>query len=218
MEKKHTDNQDVIKSYRRRAQKYDIAVRLFDIFAWFGFSISGWRKEAIAKLNLKPGDTVIDIGCGTGLNFPFLYQAVGQKGKILGVDLSGEMLAEARQRATSNQWDNVHLVCVDATEFEFPKSVDAVFSSYAMILVPDCGQVIVNACGSLVPNGRLVVLDMAWPRYCPLWWRHILFFLRSYGVIVDVLRRRPWELVQKAMAENLVDINRKSYWFGFFYF
>ena len=176
MEKKPIDKQEVIKSYRRRAQKYDITVRLFDIFAWFGFNISGWRKEAISKLNLKSGDTVIDIGCGTGLNFPFLYQAVGQKGKIIGVDLSVEMLAEARQRAASNQWDNVQLECVDASEFEFPKSVAAVLSTYAMTLVPDCGHVVINACESLSPNGRLVVLDMAWPRYCPLWAAHSILF------------------------------------------
>jgi len=217
MKKKPNRKQEVINVYRRRALKYDITVRLFDIFAWFGFSISGWRKEAISKLNLKPGDTVIDIGCGTGLNFPFLYQAVGQEGKIIGVDLSSEMLTEARQRAAANQWDNVQLVCVDADQFEFPESVDAVLSTYAMILIPDCGHVVINACESLSPRGRLVVLDMAWPRYCPLWWRHILFFLRSYGVTVDVLRHRPWELVQKAMEENLTDITRKSYWFGFFY-
>ncbi|MFH1633927.1 MAG: methyltransferase domain-containing protein [Chloroflexota bacterium] len=217
MEKNPIDKQEIINAYRRRAPKYDITVRLFDIFAWFGFNISGWRKKAISKLNLKPGDTVIDIGCGTGLNFPFLYQVVGQKGKIIGVDLSGEMLAEARKRAAANQWDNVQLVCVDASEFEFPKNVDAVLSTYAMTLIPNCRHVVINACESLSPNRRLVVLDMAWPRYCPLWWRYILFFLRSYGVTGDVLKRRPWELVQKAMEENLAEITRKSYWFGFFY-
>lgn len=217
MEKKPNGKQEVINAYRRRAPKYDITVRLFEVFAWFGFNISGWRKEAISKLNLKPGDTVIDIGCGTGLNFPFLYQVVGQEGKIIGVDLSGEMLTEARQRVVANQWDNVQLVCADASQFEFPESVDAVLSTYTLTLVPDCGQVVIKACESLSPRGRFVVLDMAWPRYCPLWWRHILFFLRSYGVTADVLRRRPWELVQKAMEENLTDVTRKSYWFGFFY-
>ena len=217
MEKKTNGKREVINTYRRRAPKYDNTVRLFDIFAWLGFNISGWRKEAISRLSLKSGDIVIDIGCGTGLNFPYLYQAVGQEGKIIGVDLSGEMLTEARQRTVANQWDNVQLVCADASQYEFPENVDAILSTYAMTLFPNCGYVVSNACESLSPKGRLVVLDMAWPRYCPLWWRHILFFLRSYGVTVEVLKRRPWELVQKAMGENLADITRKSYWFGFFY-
>jgi len=216
--KKNTDGkQEVIIAYRRRAPKYDTTVGLFDIFAWLGFNISGWRKEAISRLSLKSGDIVIDIGCGTGLNFPYLYQAVGQKGKIIGVDISGEMLAEARQRAAANQWENVQLVCADASQFEFPENVNAVLSTYAMTLVPNCGHVVSNACESLSPKGRIVVLDMAWPRYCPMWGRYILFFLRSYGVTAEVLRRRPWEVVQKAMEENLTDITQKNYWFGFFY-
>jgi demethylmenaquinone methyltransferase/2-methoxy-6-polyprenyl-1,4-benzoquinol methylase len=217
MEKKPKSKQEVINAYRIQASKYDIRVRFFDLFAWCGFDLSGWRKEAIAKLNLKPGDSVIDIGCGTGLNFPLLYQAVGQEGKIIGVDLSDEMLAEAQQRAAAHQWDNVQLVSADASEFEFPESIDAVLSTFAMILIPDCGQVVINACQSLSPRARLVVLDMAWPRNFPLWWRHILFFLRSYGVTADVLRRRPWELVQKNMKDNLTNMTQKNYWFGFFY-
>ena len=217
MEKKTNGKQEFVNVYRRRASKYDTTVRLFDIFAWLGFNISGWRKEAISWLSLKSGDIVIDIGCGTGLNFPYLYQAVGQEGKIIGVDLSSEMLAEAHQRAVANHWDNVQLVCADASQYEFPQNVNAILSTYAMTLVPNCVRVINDACESLSPKGRVVVLDMAWPRYCPLWFRHILFFLRSYGVTTEVLRRRPWELVQKAMEENLTDFTRKRYWFGFFY-
>lgn len=217
MKEEINNKQGVISAYQRRASKYDLTLRLFDVFAWFGFNITGWRREAISKLRLKPGDTVVDIGCGTGLNFQLLHQAVGERGKIIGVDLSDEMLNQARQRVAANQWENVQLVCADASLFDFPESVDAVLSTYAMTLVPECGHVVINASESLSPRGRFVVLDMAWPRYCPLWWRYILFFLHSYGVSEDVLRRRPWELVQKAMEENLTDITRKSYWFGFFY-
>lgn len=217
MEEEINNEQGVISAYQRRASKYDLTVRLFDIFAWFGFNISGWRREAISKLSLKPGDTVVDIGCGTGLNFPLLHQAVGEGGKIIGIDLSDEMLNQARQRAAANRWDNIQLVCIDASRFDFPESVDAILSTYTLILVPNCGHVVVNACRALAPGGRFVVLDMAWPRYCPLWWRHVLFFLRSYGVTGDVIRRRPWDTVQKEMEEHLMGISRRSYWFGFFY-
>ncbi len=217
MAKGANSKQEVINAYRRQAQKYDKVVRLFDIFAWFGFNISGWRQEAISKLNLKAGETVVDIGCGTGLNFPLLYKAVGERGQIIGVDISEEMLDQARRMAAAYQWENVQFNCADAAQFEFPSGVDAIVSAYTLTLVPYCERVIMNACAALVPGGRLVVLDMSWPKHCPLWWRHILFFLRSYGVTVDVLHRRPWEIVQKAMQENLVDISRKNFWFGFFY-
>ena len=211
------DKQEIIDAYHQRAPRYDLAVRLFDIFAWFGFNISGWRKQAISELGLKAGDTVVDIGCGTGLNFPLLYRAVGPQGTIIGVDLSDAMLAQARQTAEASQWANVQLVCADASQFKFPPRVDSVLSTYALTLVPGPGRVVSNAIEALTPGGRLVVLDMAWPRYCPLWWRHVLFFLRSYGVTADVLRRRPWETVKRAMEDHLSHVTRRKFWFGFFY-
>jgi len=211
------DKQQLIDAYRRRAPSYDLAVRLFDIFAWFGFNISGWRKQAVSELGLKAGDTVVDIGCGTGLNFPLLHRAVGPQGMIIGVDLSDAMLTQARHTAEANHWANVQLVCADASQFEFPPRVNAVLSTYTLTLVPDPERVVSNATAALTPGGRLVVLDMAWPRHCPLWWRHVLFFLRSYGVTAEVLRRRPWETVQKAMEERLRVVSGRQFWFGFFY-
>jgi len=209
--------QEVIEAYRRRAAKYDVAVRFFDIFALFGFNISGWRRQAVSALGLKPGDTVVDIGCGTGLNFPLLHRAVASHGKIIGVDLSDAMLAQARQAVTANKWTNVQLMCADAAQFEFPAHVDAVLSTYTLTLVPDCGRAISNACEALAPGGRIAVLDMAWPPGWPLWWRHVLFFLRSYGVTAEVLRRRPWEVVQTSMIDALQDFSENHFWFGFFY-
>ncbi len=217
MRDESSGKQEVIEAYRRRASRYDLSVRLFDVFALFGFNISGWRRQAVRALGLKAGHSVVDLGCGTGLNFPLLYRAVGPGGKIIGVDLSETMLAQARQAVAANQWTNVQLVCADAAQFEFPGQVDAVLSTYTLTLVPDCGLVISNACEALAPGGRIAVLDMAWPRRCPLWWRHVLFFLRSYGVTADVLRRRPWQVVQASMMELFRDVSVRHFWFGFFY-
>jgi ubiquinone/menaquinone biosynthesis C-methylase UbiE len=217
MEHNSNADEEVIDAYRQRAPSYDLAVRMFDLFAGFGFNISEWRRRAVSELGLKAGDTVVDIGCGTGLNIPLLRRAVGSGGLIIGVDISQEMLAIARDMAEDHQWSNVQQVCVDASQFEFPPRVDAVLSTYALTLVPCCGRVVSNAAEALSPGGRLVVLDMAWPQYCPLWWRHVLFFLRSYGVSADVLKRRPWEVVQKAMEQSLRGVSLRHFWFGFFY-
>jgi len=192
-------------------------VKWFDVFARFGFNISGWRNQAVASLGLRSGDTVVDVGCGTGLNFPLLQDAIGSEGKIIGVDQSQTMLDQARQTVAVNGWQNVELICADAAGFEFPPQVDGVLSTYVLILVPDCGRVVTNACQALRPDGRLSILDMAWPRYCPLWWRHVLFFLRSYGVTAGILRACPWKGVQESMAKGLVDFSCRQRWFGFFY-
>ncbi len=207
----------VIDAYRKQAPSYNRSLEFCDIFSRIGFDISGWLKRAISELNLKTGDTVVDIGCGTGAGLPLLYKAVGPEGKIIGVDLSEEMLLEAQRLVTSNRWTNVTLVCADAAKFEFPSKVDAILSAYTLTLVPDSERVISNACKALAPNGRLVVLDMAWPKYFPLWFRHVLFFLQAYGITRDVLGRHSWETVQKKMASELKDFTLRKFWFGFFY-
>jgi demethylmenaquinone methyltransferase/2-methoxy-6-polyprenyl-1,4-benzoquinol methylase len=141
----------VVDTYQKQAVRYDFTLKLIDFFAFFGFNISGWRRQAISALNLKPGDTVVDLGCGTGTNFPLLYQAVTSTGKIIAVDISESMLDHAKRSVTSNNWTNFQLVCSDVAQFEFPSRVDAVVSAYTLVLVPDCKQVISNAHKSAIP-------------------------------------------------------------------
>jgi ubiquinone/menaquinone biosynthesis C-methylase UbiE len=199
---------DVIDIYRKRAKGYDAS----------GVAgLEAWRKEAVHSLNLRRGDVVVDIGCGTGLNFAPLQEAVGPEGKIIGVDLTDAMLEQARQRTIDHGWKNVELVQSDAVQYEFPKQVDGVISAFALTFIPDCARVIQNGSQALVPGRMWVVLDMAWPAGLPIWARHILFFLSSYGITGDVVRRRTWEVVQQAMKQHLVAVTRKPFWLGFFY-
>ena len=207
----------VLQAYEKRSSRYDLNVNVFNLFRPFGFDLPAWRQDAIQALNLKRGNTVVDIGCGTGLNFPFLQEAIGPEGKIIGVDLSASMLEKARQYAVEQGWGNVELVCVDAAQYAFPIRVDSILSTYALILIPECGRVIANGCIALVPGGRFVVLDMAWPANLSLNWRHVLFLLRSYGVTLETLQRRPWQTVWNNMQDRLEDFSMKKLWMGFMY-
>ncbi len=172
MNKSSGDRASVIDIYRKRAKGYDAS----------GIAgLESWRREAVHSLNLKRGDVVVDIGCGTGLNFALLQEAVGPEGKIVGVDLTDAMLEQARQRAIDHGWKNVELVQSDAVQFEFPNQVDGIISAFAMTFIPDCAIVIQNGSQALAPGGMWVVLDMAWPARLPIWARHIMFFLSSYG-------------------------------------
>jgi demethylmenaquinone methyltransferase/2-methoxy-6-polyprenyl-1,4-benzoquinol methylase len=215
---KNTNQKDyVIKSYSKSARVYDRSVRLFNLFAPFGFNIPTWREAAVQMLSLKPGDTVVDIGCGTGLNFPLLEETIGPQGKIIAIDLSEAMLEQAQARIVQNGWQNVEIVHTDAAYFDFPSQLDAVLSTFALILIPECGQVVRKGCRALAPGGRMAVLDMAWPRGWPVNWQHFFFFLRSYGVTRETIERRSWETVWATMAEQLNDVARRKYWMGFFY-
>jgi len=60
--------------------------------------VESWRTRAVGALDLDPGDTVVEMGCGTGANVPHLREAVGPEGRVVGVDLTRGMLRRARER------------------------------------------------------------------------------------------------------------------------
>ena len=92
---------------------------------------------------------MIDIACGTGLNFPLIEDVIGPAGGIVGVDLTDAMLAQAQDRIETNGWSNISLVLADAADFEFPSGVDAILSTYALSQVPECAQVIARGAAAL---------------------------------------------------------------------
>jgi ubiquinone/menaquinone biosynthesis C-methylase UbiE len=116
-----------------------------------------------------------------------------------------------------SNWNNVELVRSDAAQYEFPAQPDGILSTFALTFVPDCARVIQNGARALKPGRRWVVLDMAWPSGWPLWLRHLLFILPSYGITADVIQRRPWQTIWGAMERHLVDVARQKFWMGFFY-
>jgi demethylmenaquinone methyltransferase/2-methoxy-6-polyprenyl-1,4-benzoquinol methylase len=177
------------------------------------------RREAVRRLALKRGDLVVDIGCGTGLNFALLQETIGETGRIIGVDLTDAMLEQARLRVAAHGWKNVELVQADATQYRFSTRVDGILSTFALTFVLQEKLVIQNGCRALAPGRRWVVLDMAWPRAWPVWLHHLLFFLRlsRYGITGEVIRRRPWQSVWSAMQQSLVEVERQPFWMGFFY-
>lgn len=119
------------------------------------------RRKAVTALALRPGDTVLEVGVGSGRNLPYLLDAVGPTGAVVGVDLSAGMLAEARKLLTRRGATNVDLIEADASTVELDRQFDAVlFSlSYSVIPAPKRPAALARAWGSLRPGGRLVVLD-----------------------------------------------------------
>ena len=87
-------------TYRSQAGHYD---RRTDAFRQ-------WRELLVESLPARPGDTVLDVGCGTGLCAPLLHRKVGPAGTIIGIDESEQMLAVAAHRVTEHGWRNVHLI------------------------------------------------------------------------------------------------------------
>ena len=102
---------DVKRNYDRLAGSYDFWDR------WVSGPFAGMhalRVQTVERLALEPGDSVLDIGCGTGLNLPLLVDAVGPTGRVVGLDYADGMLDQARRRVRENGWENVELVQGDA--------------------------------------------------------------------------------------------------------
>src|ERR1700760_3651529 len=111
----------LIETYRKKARHYDLTSRLYPAP---GYPQRTQRLRAVQALGLGPGGTVIDLACGTGLNFPLLQQGVGPAGRIIGVDLPDSVLARAQDRIKAHGWSNVSLVQADAARFGFPAGAD----------------------------------------------------------------------------------------------
>src|ERR1700735_1397941 len=156
----------LIETYRKKAKHYDITSRLYPAP---GYPQRAQRLRAIQALGLRPGATVVEIACGTGLNFSLIEQVIGPDGRIVGVDLTDAMLGQAQHRIETNGWSNISLVQADAAEFEFPAEVDAILSTYALTQVPECGDVIAHGAAALSRGGRWVVLDLKTPARAPRW-------------------------------------------------
>jgi ubiquinone/menaquinone biosynthesis C-methylase UbiE len=202
----------LIETYRKKAKHYDVTSRLYPMP---GYPQRAQRLRAVQALNLRPGDSVVDIACGTGLNFRLIEEMIGPDGRIVGVDLTDAMLAQAHQRIEKNGWSNVSLVQADAADFDFPAEVDAILSTYALSQVPECAEVIAHGAASLSEDGHWVVLDLKVPTYTPRWLAGLgAAALRPFASIDEWVMRRPWEAIHAAMQADLVDLSWTELFFG----
>ncbi len=202
----------LIETYRKKAKHYDVTCRLYPAP---GYPQRTQRLRAVRALGLRAGDTVIDMACGTGLNFPLLQSVVGPDGRIVGVDLTDAMLARAQDRIETNGWSNISLVQADAAGFDFPAGADAILSTYALTQVPECAEVIARGAEALSAGGRWAVLDLKVPGRTPRWVAQLgTAIVRPFAAIDEWTMRRPWEAIRAAMQEELADFSWTELCFG----
>lgn len=192
--------------YTGTARFYDLALSFYRLIG-----LRTLRATAVDLLRLDRGDTVIDMGCGTGLNFPLLHEAVGPDGRIIGVDLTDAMLEKARRRTGRAGWDNVELVEADLSTYAFPQEMNAALATFAMEMVPDYDSVIRRIADRLPPGGRLVLLGLKVPEHWPKWLLRLAVWLnKPFGASLDYASIRPWESVQRHFGES----GYREFYFG----
>lgn len=191
--------QDIKEKYRRHAKRYDFAIQPYRLI---GLRIESYRLRAVELLRLKRGDAVVDLGCGTGLNFDLIIKQIGPKGRLIGVDLSPEMLACALERSERSGFNNLELVQADIADYDFPEGVNAVLSTGAFGYVTEYDRVIEKISQALGQDGRLVILDGKLPERWPLWlFRLFVWLSRPFGVTAAYFSHPCWETVDRFFQE-----------------
>ncbi len=148
-----------------RATVSDSAVQRFYRYHALVYDKTRWmilhgRRQAVALLGLQPESRVLEVGCGTGLNFRFLQERLDpQRGALVGLDFSHDMLRQAAKRVERRGWRNVELVQGDAADMRFDQPFDAVFFAYSLTMIPEWRRALESARAQLAPQGRVVVLD-----------------------------------------------------------
>jgi demethylmenaquinone methyltransferase/2-methoxy-6-polyprenyl-1,4-benzoquinol methylase len=197
----NADSMRLISIYRKRAKRYDWTTLLLYVA---GFHHGACRKRAIKSLALKQGDTVVELGCGTGLNFSLLLERVGPSGKIVGVDLTDAMLDGASARITAHS---------DAADFVFPSAVDGILSTFALTLVSEFDEVIRKGAAALLSGKRFVILDFKRPsgwlmdKAAPAL---AALLTGPFGGTLAMASRKPW----LSLGQNLSLVQFTSLYLG----
>lgn len=191
----------------RRRTPYTIGAPFYDVLSGEPVYRAG-RVAGIRLLGLDVGDVVLDLGCGTGLNFPLLQAAVGPPGRVIGLDRSEQMLRVARRRIERHGWRNVFTVRADATAFtleDLPTDrVDAVLATYSLSVISDPAaawrritEVVRHGerrCGIDRPGGRVCIVDMQPPTGCARVLAPIARLVCAFGD--SDIDARPWEFLR----------------------
>ena len=193
----------------RRRARYRTSARFYDLISAEWPVYRAGRVAAIDLMALRPGHRVLDIGCGTGLNFPLVQARIGPTGSITGVDASAQMLAQAQRRTRAAGWGNVRLIEADATTLEahalgVAGDFDAVISTYAVSLMANWPQAVSLMIAAARPGGRVAVVDMQTPVGSARVWTPLARLACLLGG--SDIEAHPWTAIEAA----LTDVHRVS--------
>jgi protein-L-isoaspartate O-methyltransferase len=173
------------------------------------------RQEAVGHLQLRNGDRVLDGGCGTGMSFPYLVQAVGEGGEVVGVEISPAMAAQARQRVAQHGWGNVHILVDAAQTVQLTGRFDALllFGAQEILTAP---LALDHLLAYLKEDARVVAFGAKFsPTRLGVLFNPLLGFmtrqlLPASSVPID---EHPWRLLE----ERLGTLHKAERVHGFFY-
>lgn len=191
------DRATALAQYRRRASVYDFELALAEPV----------RRKAIERLELRQGDVVLDVGCGTGLSFAPMRQAIGANGKIVGIEQSPDMVAKARARVKQNRWAKISLVNSPVETARIPVKADAALFHFThdVLIQPDA---VANVIRHLRPGARVVACGLKWamPWATPV--NFLVWMAARYSTTSLRDLQQPWG----GLAERIGPMQVETLW------
>jgi demethylmenaquinone methyltransferase/2-methoxy-6-polyprenyl-1,4-benzoquinol methylase len=190
--------EQAVEHYRGLAPRYDYYTR----------RINGIRERAIAALQLRPGDTVVDAGCGTGWCLPRLARAVGAGGRVLAFDPSPEMLEVARSRPRESAAP-IDLIRSSAEDVVLPARADAILFSYTHDLIRS-PRALANLFRQVKPGARVAATStkLYAPWLFPANW-YLRVTHRAYITNFDGFET-PWSVLATLLDDFRVETSGRT--------
>ena len=190
------DRQRALASYRALAPNYDASCRY----------IEGIRRDALDSLRIQPGETVLDIACGTGTTLQALAELVGPTGQAVGVELVPDMAMIAKEKLRAAQLEDRAMVQVCAAEdFESDLKADAMLFCYTHDVLQS-PRAIANLLAHAKPGCRIALVGWRWVPWS--WGFAINLFnawrARHYLTTYDGLGQ-PWHLLAPHLSEFMIE-------------
>jgi S-adenosylmethionine-diacylgycerolhomoserine-N-methlytransferase len=192
-------------------ERYGRLARIYDWANLEGLLYSRARARAIDFLELRPGAKVLDVACGTGVNFARIEQRIGPSGRLVGVDLTPQMLARARARVTRHDWHNVRLYETDASHLSTQRlealgalrpgeQFDAALCTLGLSVIADWERAWLAMLSVVRTDGRVAVMDAGQPDTPGAAGEVVAarpFALALGRFFAAACSRRPWEMVAR---------------------
>lgn len=166
------------------------------------FFIKPLRQKAVNALQLQRGSRVLDVGCGPGGTFPYLVEAVGASGQVVGVEVSPEVAINARKRIEANRWNNVQVVEGNAATV----CLDGAFDGLVMFAAPDVyasPEALANLLPYLKYDGRIVLFGAKVSRRASAAVPNLIFrWLMKFSFSsTPKLDEEPWRVLKNQLAD-----------------
>lgn len=141
---------------------YDKSSSVHPLLSWhaeeFLTRMKIYREKAVTSLNLTENSVVLDVACGTGFNFRFLENHIGNHGRIVGVELSPKTVKLAEKLVAKQKWTNIELVNMSIMDYEPGFLFDAIVCTLAMEIMPEAA--VDKIFQLLKPHGRFTMIGM----------------------------------------------------------